>query len=70
MRKILAIAALVLALSVPGIPALADDGYGSSCPHAATGADFGAHVSGMARAGHLGAGMNPGTHRGYSPMAH
>ena len=69
MRKILAIAALVMALTVPGIPALADDGSGT-CPHPATGAEFGAHVSDMARAGHLGADMNPGMHRGYSPMVH
>jgi hypothetical protein len=68
MRKSLTIAALVAALTIPGIPVLADDGSGT-CPHPATGAEFGAHVAGMARAGHLGADMNPGTHRGHSPMA-
>lgn len=69
MRKTLAIAALVMALTIPGIPVLADDGSGT-CPDVAPGAEFGAHVSDMARAGHLGADMNPGMHRGYSPMAH
>ena len=68
MRKTLAIAALVMVLTIPGIPVLADDGSGT-CPDM-TGAEFGAHVSDMARAGHLGADMNPGMHRGYSPMAH
>lgn len=68
MRKTLAIATLVAALIIPGTPALADDGSGT-CPDMATGAEFGAHVSGMARAGRLGADMNPGMHRGYSPMA-
>ncbi len=71
MRKALAIASLVVALTIPGIPVLADEGTGTmACPDVATGADFGAHVAAMARAGHLGAGMNPGMHRGYSPMAH
>lgn len=69
MRKMLAIAALVAALTIPATPALADDGSGT-CPDMATGAEFGTHVSDMARAGHLGADMNPGMHRGYSPMAH
>ena len=70
-RKTLAIVALVATLMVPGIPALADDGSGSAtCPDGATGRAFGAHVADMARAGHLGADMNPGMHRGYSPMAH
>ena len=69
MRKTLAIAALVAALTIPGTPAVADDGPGN-CPHPATGAEFGAHISDMARAGHLGGEMNPGMHRGFSPMAH
>lgn len=67
-RKVIAIAALVAALTLPGIPVLADDGAGT-CPVEHSGADFGAHVAGMARDGHLGAGMNPGMHQGYSPMA-
>lgn len=70
MRKALAIAALVAALTIPGIPVLAGDGASSACPIAQTGAEFGDHVSHMANAGHIGAGMNPGMHRGYSPMAH
>lgn len=71
MRKTLAIVALVAALTIPGIPVLADDGAGSAtCPVAHTGAEFGAHVANMARDGHLGADMNPGMHRGFSPMAH
>lgn len=36
----------------------------------ATDRAFGAHVADLACAGHLGADMNPGMHRGYSPMAH
>lgn len=71
MRKTFAIVALVAALTIPGIPVLADDGAGSAtCPVAHTGAEFGAHVANMARGGHLGAAMNPGMHRGFSPMAH
>lgn len=68
-RKPLAIAALVVALTVPGIPAVAQDGtQHPACP-AMTGAEFGAHVSDMAQSGHLGRDMNPGMHRGFSPMA-
>ena len=71
MRKLMAIGALVVALTIPGVPAVADDVSGTgTCPVAHTGAEFGAHIAGMARDGHLGAGMNPGMHRGYSPMAH
>ena len=70
MRKLFAIAALVAALMVPGAPAVAEDGATAACPDAMTGAQFGAHVAAMARSGHLGADMNPGMHRGYSPMAH
>ena len=70
MRKTLAIVALVAALTVPGIPVVAADGAASAaCPVAHTGAEFGAHVANMARDGHLGAGMNPGMHRGFSRMA-
>lgn len=68
MRKILAVAAMALALTVPGTPALADSS--GTCPDATTGAEFGAHASAMARAGHLGPNMSPGMHRGFSPMAH
>ncbi len=71
MRKSLAILAFVAALIIPGIPVLAEDGTTTAaCPDMATGAEFGAHVATMARAGHLGGDMNPGMHRGYSPMAH
>lgn len=70
MRKLFAIAALVAVLMVPGVPAAAEDAVGAACPDGMTGADFGAHVAAMARSGHLGADMNPGMHRGYSPMAH
>lgn len=70
MRKTFAIVALVAALTIPGIPVLADDGVGAPCPVAHTGAEFGAHVDNMARHGHLGADMNPAMHRGFSPMAH
>jgi hypothetical protein len=70
MRKLFAIAALVTVLMVPGVPAVAEDGVPAACPDAMTGADFGAHVSHMAKAGGIGADMNPGMHRGYSPMAH
>lgn len=70
MRKTFAIVALVTTLTIPGIPVLADDGVNATCPSAPTGAEFGAHVADMARSGHLGADMNPGMHRGYSPMAH
>lgn len=69
MRRTLMIGAFVAALSFHGVPVLASDGP-ETCPHPATGSEFGAHVSDMARAGHLGADMNPGVHRGYSPMAH
>jgi len=68
MRKPFAIAALVAVLMVPGLPALAEDGVAAACPDAMTGADFGAHVSHMASAGGIGADMNPGMHRGFSPM--
>ncbi len=71
MRKLVAIGALVVALTIPGVPAVADDGSGTqTCPVTHTGAEFGTHIADMARDGHLGAGMNPGMHRGYSPMAH
>jgi len=69
-RKALAIAALVTALTIPGVPVLADDGATASCPIAPAGAEFGSHVADMAGDGHLGADMNPGMHDGYSPMAH
>lgn len=70
MRKPLAIAALVAVLMLPGLPAVAEDGAPTTCHDAATGAEFGAHISQMAHSGALGADMNPGMHRGYSPMAH
>jgi hypothetical protein len=69
MRKALAITALVAALTIPGAPVLADDGASSVCPIAQTGAEFGEHLSHMANAGQMGADMNPGMHRGFSPMA-
>lgn len=70
MRKLLAIAALAIALMLPGVTAAAEDGATTgTCPHPMTGAEFGAHVSHMAHSGALGADMNPGMHRGYSPMA-
>lgn len=69
-RKVIVIATLVAALTLPGIPVLADDGTAAgTCPVDHSGAELGAHVAGMARDGHLGAGMNPGMHQGYSPMA-
>ena len=69
-RRLIAISALVLALSIPGTAAVAEDGSGTaSCPNGMTGAQFGAHVADMARMGHIGTDMNPGMHQGYSPMA-
>jgi hypothetical protein len=70
MRKPLTIAVLVAVLMVAGVPAAAEDGVGAACPDGVTGAGFGAHVSHMAKAGGIGSDMNPGMHRGYSPMAH
>lgn len=68
MRKAFLVVGLVLTMSIPGAPALAGDGSMATCPMAMTGAEFGAHVSAMAVRGELGAQMNPGMHRGYSPM--
>ncbi len=68
MRRAFTVAGLVLVLSIPGAPALAGDGSATTCPMAMTGAEFAAHVSIMAAGGGLGAAMNPGMHRGYSPM--
>ncbi len=68
-RRLILVAALVVALMVPGIPAVAEDGSQMASCHATSGAAFGAHVADMARSGHLGGDMNPGMHQGYSPMA-
>jgi len=71
MRKTLAAVALVAALTLPGIPAAAHGDTGpATCPVVHTGAAFGTHIANMARDGHLGVGMNPGMHRGFSGMAH
>ncbi len=70
MRKAIAVAFLAVTLTVPGSPAIAEDGVGTAACPAMEGAEFGAHVADMAGDGHMGSGMNPGMHRGASPMAH
>ncbi len=70
MRKTIVVALLAATLTVPGSPAIADDGVEAAACPAMEGAEFGAHVADMARDGHMGSGMNPGMHRGASPMAH
>ncbi len=69
-KNILAIFILAVAMfSLTAISALAADGH-SGGHNFETGREFGQHVSQHARAGHLGKGMNPGTHhRGFSPWA-
>jgi len=56
----------VLAAATPSAQAT-DEHHAHLCSELPTGREFGQHVAGHAQLGHLGEGMNPGHHRGYSP---
>ena len=58
-RSLISVTAGLLLALAAALPAAASD----MC---ASGRDFGAHHSAMARNGELGQGMNPGMHRGFS----